>query len=164
MDRTKLLTITVLGLLIINIGTLSFLFFSSRSNHGGGHGPNHVMMEGPKKIISERLNFDGHQQELFEKIVLEHKEQMHTLSTKARHLHDELFGLLKSENFNANLKDSLLNEISVNQKNLDNLNFDHFQKIKSICKPQQLSAYNELIEELGHLFKREGPPNGGRHD
>ncbi len=157
MNRTKLLTIAVLGLLLINISTLCVLIL---------HKPHRPPMgevsippgEGPKRIIIERLHFDDAQQQQYQLLIDGHRKKMRELNDATRKLHDSLFTLLKDASIDQSKADTLMQQIAANQKQTDQLNFDHFQKIKSICKPEQLNDFNELVDELGALFAPKGKP------
>ncbi|MBA2613841.1 MAG: periplasmic heavy metal sensor [Bacteroidetes bacterium] len=154
MNKTKLLSIAVIGLLLINLATLGLMFFKQGRPHPE-HGPRG---EGPKKIIIERLNFDAAQQEKYEVIIKEHRSKMQELNKNSRGLHDELYSLLTSANIDKVKSDSLIQTIADNQKALDNLNFDHFQKIKAICTDKQLENFNGLARDLAQLFGPHGGP------
>lgn len=153
MSRSKLLTIAVLGLLLINLGTLIFIFTSRERPDGRP-----PRGEGPKRIIIQRLGFDEQQQDLYEVLVQEHRESSRELNQKARVLHQELFSLLKEKEYKAKA-DSLINEIALNQKRIDSLNMDHFEKIKGLCRNEQIEKFNKLAEDLAHLFVPPGPPH-----
>jgi len=154
MNRSKLLTLAVIGLLVLNLGTLAFVFLRSPSHE---HRPPHG--EGPKSIIIERLGFDETQQKDYEIIIHEHRGKTHELQQLSRELHEELFSLLKEKADYKVKTDSLIELISLNQKAVDNLNFDHFQKIKAICKGEQLEKFNALAGDLARLFAPQGHPN-----
>jgi Spy/CpxP family protein refolding chaperone len=158
MNRTKLLTIAVVGLLLLNLGTLTLMMFKQTGPHpvGSPH-----CGEGPKKIIIERLNFDEEQQKQYEVIIKDHQFKMKELNRKSRELHDELYSLLTAADIDKTKSDTIIQQIAKNQKELDNLNFDHFQKIKAICKSDQLERFNGLVIDLTHLFRpKDGPKNG----
>lgn len=156
MNKTKLLTIAVFGLLLLNLGMMTiFLFKGKPLKHEGG-----PKGEGPKKIIIERLNFDEGQQKQYEVIITEHRSKTKELNKRSRDLHDELYSLLKNNTINKTISDSLIKIIAENQKAMENLNFDHFQKIKAICKDGQLENFNDFVLDLTHLF---GPKNGPRN-
>lgn len=158
MSRIKLLTIAVIGLLLINLGSLAFIYFSAhRSMHMGNRPPRHGE-EGPKRIIIERLGLDEAQQTAYEEIIKEHREKRRELDQHNHHLHDQLYALLKTSELNLAMKDSLMAEIAANQKNMDHLNFSHFQKIRSLCKADQVKKFDALVDDLGDLFKSGGPP------
>lgn len=154
MNKTKLLSIAVVGLLLLNLGTLTLMMFKQTGSHPGGPPPRG---EGPKKIIIERLNFDEGQQKQYEVIIKDHQTKIKELNTKSRELHDELYSLLTDAAIDKTRSDTIIQQIAENQKELDNLNFDHFQKIKALCKGNQLENFNGLVIDLTHLF---GPKNG----
>lgn len=151
MNKTKLLYIAVFALLLLNIGTLAYLFTRKPPmNHGPGG-------EGPKQIIIDRLHFDTKQEEEYNLIVEEHRAKSRELNDLSRSLHNGLYFLLSEKTINKEKADSLINQISLNQKAIDNLNLDHFQKIKSICKDNQMGFFNELVKDLTHLFSPHPP-------
>ena len=153
MNKTKLLTIAVVGLLLLNLGMMTmFLFKGKPPRHEGGK-----QGEGPKKIIIERLNFNEGQQQQYEVIITEHRSKTKELNKRSRELHDELYSLLKNNAIDKTISDSLIKTIAENQKAMENSNFDHFQKIKAICKDGQIENFNDFVLDLTHLF---GPKNG----
>ena len=154
MNKTKLLSIAVIGLLILNFGTLAFLFFKP-----DGRPPHIPPGEGPKQLIIERLGFDEAQQKQYSLIVDEHRNKMHELNRASREMHNQLYSQLKDQVINKTKADSIIRKIAENQTELDNLNFDHFQKIKTICKNDQLDKFNALVDDLTELFS---PHHNGR--
>ena len=157
MNRTKLLTIAVIGLLLINLGTLGIMIM-----HRPPHPPHGEMMpppgEGPKQLIIDRLHFDDAQQKQYEALIDVHRKKTNELHDASREMHNQLFSLLKTEPVDKAKADTLIQQIADNQKEIDNLNFDHFEKIKGICKPEQIEDFNELAGELAELFGPKGPP------
>lgn len=161
MNRTKLLTIAVIGLLLINLGTLGVMMMHKppRPPHGEMPPPPTDGNEGgPRQIIIDRLHFDGNQQKQYEVFISEHRKKTDDLHNASKELHNQLYIMLKSESIDKTKSDSLIEEIAGNQKAIENLNFNHFQEIKSICKPEQLEDFNELAGELAMLFGPKGPP------
>jgi Spy/CpxP family protein refolding chaperone len=154
MSRTKLLTIVIVALLLLNLGTLGVLLFQKP----GGHGKMPPPGEGPKMIIIERLKFDDEQQKQYEVLIDDHRKRTRELHDASHKLHKELYSLLSSETADRAKADSIILMIADNQKDLDNLNFDHFQQIRMICKPEQIRSFNELAEDLSELFGPKGPP------
>lgn len=157
MNRTKLLTIAVIGLLLINLGTLSVLIM-----HRPPHPPHGEMPpppgEGPRQLIIDRLHFDDAQQKQYQLLIDEHRKKTNELHEASRGMHNDLYSLLKAEPADKAKADSIMLQIADNQKAIENLNFDHFQKIKAICKPDQIEDFNELADELAELFGPKGPP------
>lgn len=152
MNKIKLLTIAVICLFLLNAGTLLFMFMSKPPMHGPGG-------EGPKQIIIDRLNFDESQQKKYSELVEDHRAKSKELNKNSRDLHNKLYELLKENVINKIEADSLIDVIADNQKAIDNLNLDHFQKIKSICKDKQLNLFDSLVDDLTHLFSPDHQKN-----
>lgn len=145
MDKFKLLTYSLIGLIILNIGIISFLYIS-RSNSN----PNDNRR--PKDIIIEKLHFDTNQIKKYEIFIEAHKNYIDSLNTNNKKLKAELYSKLKLQNINEKIKDSLIELTLVNQKRIEEANFKHFQDIKNICTKSQLEDFNILTEELEKLF------------
>ena len=73
MDKIKLLTATVIALLLLNIGTLGFLILTGpMQHHRGPMGKGN----GPQQLIIEKLHFDDNQVAQYEAIIMEHQKKM----------------------------------------------------------------------------------------
>jgi Spy/CpxP family protein refolding chaperone len=162
MEKTKLLTITVIGLLLLNFATLGFLFISGTK----GHKPPHDIPEGrhePKEIIIERLHFDANQQKEYGQLIEWHRRKIRQLEDSIRVSKNELYMLLNDDKIDEKAKVTLINEIALFQKQIEATHFKHFEDIKKLCKPEQQVYFNELTEEFGRLFYRNKPPRP-RHE
>ena len=58
------------------------------------------------------------------------------------------------------VKDSLEREIGKLQITIENINYNHFNEIKLLCKADQQQDYSKLIHEIAFLFAphRSGKP------
>src|ERR1043165_9112424 len=122
MDKIKLLTIAVSGLLLLNFGMLAKMMFQ-HPPHGPGPGPGpDGRPGGPKMIIIERLKLDAEQQKKYEVMVDYHKSTMDSLHQAGMKMKDELYGLLKSGSNDSILTDPILLRIAENEKKIEMLN------------------------------------------
>jgi hypothetical protein len=149
MDKIKLLTYAVIGLLLLNVGIIGFLFFS-RPNRNP-----EVNNRKPKEFISEKLHFDAKQNEKYDSIIHIHKDKIDSLDSKNREIKSALYSQLKLPVVNTIVKDSLITLFLANQKHIEEAHFKHFLDIKSICKASQLQDFNALTEELGKMFSNQ---------
>jgi len=149
MDKFKLLTYSVIGLVILNIGIISFLYLSSPNSKRNDLGRK------PKDIIIEKLHFDSNQIKKYENIIKVYRNSIDSLNNNNRDIKAELYAQLKQPTVNTNIKDSLIQLTLVNQKRIEEANFKHFQDIKNLCTKSQLEAYNSLTEELEKLFSNQ---------
>ena len=146
MDKIKLLTYTVIGLLLLNVGIICFLFFLRPIKN-----PEQIRRS-PKELIVEKLHFDAKQIEKYESIIHIHKDKIDSLDAINRELKSELYSQLKLPVVNMIVKDSIITLFLANQKCIEETHFKHFQDIKSICKASQLQDFNALTQKLGKIF------------
>jgi periplasmic protein CpxP/Spy len=157
MEKTKLLTIAVIGLLLINFGALGFLFLN-----GKGHRPLHGGRPEPKEIIIGKLHFDVNQQKEYTKLIEWHRGEITRLDDNIRQAKNGLYSQLSQAEVNTKAKDSLVAVINANQKQIEETHFKHFEDIKKLCHKGQLDDFNALTEELSRIFAPK--PHRPRHD
>jgi hypothetical protein len=158
MEKTKLLTIAVIGLLLINLATLCFLFL----NGPKGHRPSHEGKPMPKELIIEKLHFDANQQKEYDKLIQWHHGQITKLDDNIRQTKNELYSQLNQTEVNIKAKDSLIMLLNSYQKQVEETHFKHFEDIKKLCHKDQMGDFGELTEELGRIFAPK--PHGPRHE
>jgi len=149
MNKLKLLTYSVIGLLMLNVGIICFLFFSRPNRNPEQNN------RSPKEIIIEKLQFDANQIVKYESIIKIYRDQVDSLDIRNKEIKSELYSQLKSSVVNNAIKDSIINLFSENQKRIELAHFKHFQDIKSICNASQLKNFNILTEELGKMFSNQ---------
>ena len=158
MSKMKLLSIAVIGLLLLNFGTLAFLFLNKPPHPPMGPGPGG---EGPKRIIIERLGFDKEQIAQYEKLIDGHRRTIRELDGEIRETKNNLYSTLSSgSQLN---KDSLQTRLGEIQKQIETTHYNHFADIKKLCRPEQLKAFDELTKELARFFapgRHPFPPPG----
>ena len=117
-----------------------------------------MTQDGPKNIIIERLHFDKEQIEQYEKLIDEHQSSIKTTRDSIRMTKNDLYQTLNNESFAG--KDSLLVRLSVLQKQIELIHYNHFAQLKKLCKPGQLNAFNDLTKDLARFFAppKKGPP------
>lgn len=148
MNKTKLLTAAVAGLLIINLVTLTFLFFSKPGNpirlKPGG------FPEGPKRIIIDKLRFDEQQVMKYEMLIRGHRKQVVMLEKEVYKTKNELYLTLSSSNDSQ--KDSLEKRLGAIQTEIETVHYNHFVAIKKLCYKNQLKDFDDLTHDLANLF------------
>ena len=152
MDRTKLLTISVIGLLLLNLATISFLLIGPQKDHRRPEDRK------PKEVIIDKLHFDTEQIKKFDAIIKLHKSKVEIFEKDIRKNKNQLYVLLLDKEINIHKKDSILQIISNNLNQIENLHFNHFIEIKNICREDQLNNYYDLTEDLSRIFSKEKPP------
>lgn len=152
MERTKLLTLAIIGLFLLNLLTIGYLVLKP------GHPDGQPGAEGPVAVIIERLHFDTDQQTAYQTLVREHRSQVRALRDQSAQLFRDYYGLLESVQPDSLKASALSEQIAINQRELAQLNFTHFSQIKSLCRPNQLADFNRLVGDLSRLFGQQRPP------
>ncbi|MEO8516238.1 MAG: hypothetical protein ABI426_05810, partial [Flavobacterium sp.] len=122
MGKIKLLTISVITLLILNIITLFFCIFSvGVGSQRDMHRPK------PDQIIIEKLNFDENQQKEYRELIHWHRSKINAFDAQVHKTKQELYLQLLKSNVDAKIEDSLINSLSNLQKQIEVTHFKHFQ-------------------------------------
>ncbi|EOR94468.1 hypothetical protein ADIARSV_2314 [Arcticibacter svalbardensis MN12-7] len=148
MSKIKILSIAVIGLLLINAAIVGFLLLKKPPHLPQGR--QSMANEGPKQIITERLNFNAQQADDYDKLITAHQVSMRALEDSMGLLKNKLYQTLNNASFAG--KDSLINELGTLQKQIEQINYDHFVALKKLCKPDQLDKFNKLTNELARFF------------
>ena len=127
-----------------------------------GHRPPQAGRQKPKEIIIEKLHFDEAQQKDYAKLIKWHRGEITKLDGNIREAKNELYSQLLQPETNLKAKDSLISVINLNQKQIEQTHFKHFEDIKKLCHKNQMDDFNDLTEELGRIFAPK--PHGPRHD
>jgi len=102
MEKSKLLTVSVIGLLLLNLATLGFLFLNGPQGHRPP--PPRGEQQDPRAIIIDQLHFDAAQQKEYGKIIEWHKETIRGLDDTIRQTKNELYALLRQSQVNSKRK------------------------------------------------------------
>ncbi len=151
MSKTRLLSILVIALIALNI--VLIVVFVMKKPHQPPHHRNHV---GPKNIIIEKLHFDEKQIGLYEELIQAHKNKINVKDNELSDAKNELYILLSKKNELE--KSAVIEKMSVIQKEIEELHFNHFLDIKKLCNKEQLKYYNDLTHELAKLFSHPHRP------
>lgn len=160
MNKTRLLGIGIIILLMINIATLSFLWIGRMHRPPFPPAGSQGRAQGPKMIIIQRLHFDDAQQRDYEDLIQEHQAKLAALDQQIRETKNQLYSSLAQtdssefQNLEKHLGDL---QIEVEQTHVQ-----HFLAIKKLCRPDQLKDYNLLLKDLAKLFAPQNQPRPPR--
>ena len=112
----------------------------------------------PGKYIVEKLKFTEQQQTEFNKLREAHHDSIEVLQAEGKKLRKSFFDGLKSDS-EFRSKDSIANKIAENQKQIELVTFNHFEKVKKLCKPEQKMKFNDIIQDV---IERLGRPQRGK--
>ena len=142
MNKFKFLSLASIVLLVTNVILVGIILFGK---------PGHPKFAGPKNIIIEKLGFDENQKKEYDLLIEKHQAGIQKAEAEIKVLKNELYRTLTS-GAETNVRDSLISQLGKQQEGIENLHYNHFLELKSICKESQLKSFESLTSELAALF------------
>jgi Spy/CpxP family protein refolding chaperone len=156
------LVLTIVFLVILNIVTLSLLWFGRpQSDLRKGPRGSEQNTEHIQKLLKEELGFNNNQAEKYIAIRDKHRKNTRHLNEEIRKLKKEMFDQALQNNDQAMISDSLLNLAQEKQSQIEKLTFQQFLNLKKICNPEQNMKLQKLMHRLlapPHLDRHGEPP------
>ena len=149
MKKTNFLKLTLIGLLLLNLSTLSFIFFKYNKSD------ENRKSNKPDQLIINKLAFNKEQENIYKKLIQNHRQQINIIQETILNYKNNLYTKLKNNSSSKTQIDSLITKINKQQKNIELINYNHFLDIKGICSQKQIPAYNELVNELTLIFSNQ---------
>lgn len=150
MNKLKFLTVSVIVLLVLNAVTLFILFHMQMGPKVFGHGAHGGggVHDNPRAYIVKELNLDEQQQKQFEGIIDEHHTMLKNSHRDEGAMMDEYFNLLKKDNPDKAILDSIAERLGAQRKNLAYTAFNHFMTIRNICRPDQKPLFDKTLDKI----------------
>jgi hypothetical protein len=149
MKKTNFLKLTLIGLLLLNLSTLSFIILKDNKSD------ENRKRNKPDQLIINKLEFNTDQENSYKKLIQKHSQQINIIQETILNYKNNLYTKLKNNSNSKTQIDSLILKINEQQKNIELINYNHFLDIKEICSQKQISAYNELVNELSVIFSNQ---------
>ncbi len=142
MNKVKLYGVLSILLLCLNLFLIWFFI---------AHNPQRIKERDPREVFTEKLHFDANQKEEFDKLIKWHRGNINVSENKIKSLKEQLYSCLQSDN-NTSLADSLIVELGKEHEHIEVIHYKHFSDIKKMCKPDQLTDFYKLTNDLAKLF------------
>ena len=159
MNKIKVLTIAVIALFVINMVTLSFLFFNDQKNDS---------KKEPKEIIIHKLGFNKNQIAEYEILIKKHKANISRLDNQIKDSKNKLYQQLNLSE-NKVVTDSILNSLYLYKSEIELVHYNHFLEIKKLKikvkitrlkweREESLFGKEELVFVFQNISKGSSPP------
>jgi protein CpxP len=166
MENSRFLKIAIIVLLLINIATLTFMW-TGRKHYDGHMPPPPPHAPRPPaafEFLTHELNLDEAQIKQFDALRKEHHENAQLIQEKSRKMHHRFFDLLGNTTADSALSVQLADSMALFQKQMEMLTFNHFKKVRAICKPGQQKKFDEVINEALQMMAPKPPHSPQRPD
>ena len=152
-ERSKLLWVTVISLLVLNFFTLAFIWFH---HPPGDHFPQRPPVG---EFLVHELNLNDNQVKLFDELKRAHHEKVEKIQKELHVMHDSYFDLLKSDNVDSTKVNSIADQMSALQKETELITFNHFKDVRNILTPEQKTKFDSVIDDVLRMMAPH-PPDG----
>jgi Spy/CpxP family protein refolding chaperone len=147
------------ALILLLVLNTSLLVFILCRHHGpppppGDHG-------GPRDFLVHELQFDKQQQDAYDALITEHRSAVDRLQEDIRANREAMVDELENSAADSSVVIAAQKKIGDDQQQLEKVTFDHFRKVRAICRPQQQVKFDEVIKEALHMMGPP-PPRGGQ--
>jgi Spy/CpxP family protein refolding chaperone len=142
MDNSKFLKLVILILLLINIGTLSFLWINRPPRENGPRRGGEI-----GEFLMHELHFTPEQRKQFEQLRDEHRSSVKELRDNNERLRGKLYDSMGTVPTDSSYVHQLADSITQVQKQIEISTFYHFQKVRLICTPEQQQEFDQVIKE-----------------
>lgn len=156
MSKFRFLSVSVVLLLLLNIATLAYLFYTRKDTERPGP-PGRVVAD----FIIQQLQLDATQQEKFAELSDRHQGILREVHKADRDLHDIYFNLLKTDHPDTKRADSVSMLIADQRSLMEMATFVHFQELRKLCRDDQKKRFDATIDEIARRMGPKRPPPGG---
>ncbi len=146
MEKLQLYKIAIALLLALNLGTLAFMWLNR---------PPHPGQKGPYQFLVKATDMDKTQQAAYTQLRDAHRSKMDAFRAENSQIRSELFNLLAQKDQNAPEVLLLTNSIAAVKRQEELLTFEHFRRVREICRPEQQVKFDAAI---GEAIQSMGPP------
>ena len=149
MKSTRFYKLIISILLVINVTTLVFLWLTFNRPMGPPPHPGRL-------DLVDKLGVEGESRAKIITLQDRHFNTKDSLVNRGRDLHERLYYFFNDENKDSSDIANLINQIVENQRETEQMTFDHFKAISELCSPKQ----KKMLDEIIHNVVSKGAPGG----
>jgi periplasmic protein CpxP/Spy len=147
----------IVGILVVaNIATLAGFWYLKLHSDKGSEQPRGQY--NTKQFIIARLGLNTAQQQAYDKLVQQHRENVGMVQEELRNAKDGFFNSIAHPETPQARIDTLTSTIAKAEKKLDLLTYEHFKKVRALCNDQQKLRFDNIIKQVMRMMG----PAGGR--
>lgn len=141
MSKEKFYKVGFILLLLINIGVVSFIFFSK---------PPHPKQERLKDKVTAILNFNKQQIKHYEVLIQNHQAKIRKEESELISLKRNLYTSIENEK----ISETYLDSIATRVKAIERIHTQHFLDIKQLCNKNQIQNFKKLTDAFSKYFDK----------
>ena len=145
MKTLRFYKLAILVLLLINMTTLFFLWKRNKYHR-----------RPDRNQLIEHLSLEGKAKEKVLMLQEDHFQRKDALMDRSRRLHEDLFNYFDNSSKDSHDVHVKIGQIVENQREIEQMTFDYFQKVSTLCNSHQKQELRILIHDV--LRRSAGPP------
>jgi Spy/CpxP family protein refolding chaperone len=160
LSKQKLTNILIIILVIVNLGCLSFIWFREADRPSlPPLPPNPPDRENVTRFLDKELDLNEVQEQKFDELRKEHFKTTENFEEKIAGFKKDILSESFKNNPDSQKIEALADSIGSVQKRYELFLSEHFQKLSSICKPEQREKLKDIfLSSFGLKGKPPLPP------
>jgi protein CpxP len=150
MENIKFYKVAVAFLLLLNVGTLAFIWV---------HRPPPPGEKGPFMFLVKATGMDDGQQAVYSQLRQIHQSKMEGNKKQSTTLHRQLFDLLAQHGVSDPEVQQLIDSIASVKREEELLTYTHFRNVRELCRPDQQGKFDAAIGEAIQTIRPPRMPN-----
>jgi Spy/CpxP family protein refolding chaperone len=156
--QNKLLIRIVIILAVLNVLSISVFVWKDVSRNPPPPPNDTNERKDISLILQKQLNLSEPQTEQIRTLRSDFFQKEKELETIIRNERDSMNVAMFNKSINDTLILSLAKRVSQNEYKMELLRFEQAKKFKTLCTPEQLEKFNDLVIEIRDYFKPEKEP------
>lgn len=158
-SKIKTLVWTIIALIVLNIGSLGFLWYKQVTRPGQLPPPRNQQAN-PDKFLEMELQLTDEQVAAFSELRQQHQQETRKIRQVIHGLSGNLVEeLFKSQPDTARVA-ALSDEIGRKQAEYERITYSHFDELKQVCTPDQQEKLRVILFEMLDNMRMGTPPPG----
>lgn len=147
-SNPKILLALVVALLAINIALLWYSFGGGKNRSRNGRTGFSV-----ERYMQKELGFDTLQVNQFRDLLQKNRDSMKLYGEHIKHAKADLYKLMQQENITDSIVESAATHLAQEQKALDLMMYRHFERVRKICKTDQLPKFDTMVTRMSNRIR-----------
>jgi Spy/CpxP family protein refolding chaperone len=142
MNNTRFLKIVIAVLVLVNLGTLAFLWFNRPGSDSS------IQPPFSSGFLVNELDLSKSQRQEYFQLRRNHRLQLEKLQEKDHDFHNRFFEQLFSEVPDSGNVGELADSIAENRRKMEVLTYDHFMHLKQMLTADQQKKFESIFDEV----------------
>ena len=151
--RNRNLLIIIAVLLLTNVAVL--VYFLGQNKKDKATPPADAGRPPVVEMLQNEVGFDDEQTARYKELKEKQREKIRPMYDDMRKVKDSLFRLLSFPETSDSVLNQITDAIALKQKAIDLQTFNHFKRVRLLCKEDQLTKYDSMVVRM---FRKMGKP------